>query len=91
MKSDKNSFILADFLSNTSNIGAFNNYLDKMRRGGGKETSVFVHAQGMKTVHPYRVIQGKVSQLLTNISICSDTFEFIYGFQHVPNMIAIDL
>ena len=52
MKSDKNSFILADFLANTSNIGAFNNYLDKMRRGGGKEMSVFVHAQGMKTVHP---------------------------------------
>ena len=31
--------------------GAFNNYVDKMRGGGGSKMSVFVHAQGMKTVH----------------------------------------
>ena len=30
--------------------GAFNNYVDKMR-GRGSKTSVFVHAQGIKTVH----------------------------------------
>ena len=30
--------------------GAFNNYVDKMR-GVGKKMSVFVHAQGIKTVH----------------------------------------
>ena len=39
----------------------------------------------------YRVIQGKVSQLLTNIWISSDESKIFYGFQHVPNMIAIDL
>ena len=31
--------------------GAFNNYVDKMRVGGGQKMSVFVHAQGIKTVH----------------------------------------
>jgi hypothetical protein len=31
--------------------GAFNNYVDKMRGGGGQKNSVFVHAQGIKTVH----------------------------------------
>ena len=31
--------------------GAFNNYVDKMRGGGGQKMSVFVHAQGNKTVH----------------------------------------
>ena len=31
--------------------GSFNNYVDKMRRGGGQKMSVFVHAQGIKTVH----------------------------------------
>ena len=30
--------------------GAFNNYLDKMR-GEGVKKRVFVHAQGIKTVH----------------------------------------
>ena len=30
---------------------AFNNYVDKMRGGGGQKMSVFVHAQGIKTVH----------------------------------------
>ena len=29
----------------------FNNYVDKMRVGGGQKMSVFVHAQGIKTVH----------------------------------------
>ena len=34
-------------------LGPFNNYNyeDKMRGGGGQKMSVFVHAQGMKTVH----------------------------------------
>ena len=32
--------------------GPFNNYVDKMMRGGGgQKMSVFVHAQGIKTVH----------------------------------------
>ena len=26
-------------------------YVDKMRGGGGQKMSVFVHAQGIKTVH----------------------------------------
>ena len=30
---------------------AFNNYVDKMRGGGGQKMSVFVHAYGIKTVH----------------------------------------
>ena len=30
--------------------GSFNNYVDKMREGGGQKMSVFVHAQGIKTV-----------------------------------------
>ena len=34
-----------------SDKGPFNNYVDKMRGGGGQKMSVFVHAQGMKTVH----------------------------------------
>ena len=29
--------------------GPFNNYVDKMRGGGGQKLSVFVHAQGIKT------------------------------------------
>ena len=28
-----------------------NNYVDKMRGGGGQKISVFVHAQGIKTLH----------------------------------------
>ena len=31
--------------------GPFNNYVDKMKGGGGQKMSVFVHAQGIKTVH----------------------------------------
>ena len=32
--------------------GSFNNYVDKMRGGGGgQKMSVFVHTQGIKTVH----------------------------------------
>ena len=31
--------------------GSFNNYVDKMRGGGGQKMTVFVHAQGIKTVH----------------------------------------
>ena len=31
-------------------MGSFNNYVDKMR-GGGQKMSVFVHAQGITTVH----------------------------------------
>ena len=31
--------------------GAFNNYVDKMRGGGGQKMSVYVHAYGIKTVH----------------------------------------
>ena len=33
-------------------MGPFNNYVDKMR--GGQKMSVFVHAQGIKTVHDGR-------------------------------------
>ena len=32
------------------NKGPFNNYVDKMSGGGGQKMSVFVHAQGIKTV-----------------------------------------
>ena len=31
----------------------FNNYVDKMRGGRGSKMSVFVHAQGIKTVHAW--------------------------------------
>ena len=34
--------------------GPFNNYVDKMRGGVGQKTSVFVKAQGIKTVHAGR-------------------------------------
>ena len=37
--------------SSTPYKGAFNNYVDKMRGGEGQKMSVFVHAQGIKTVH----------------------------------------
>ena len=33
------------------NKGPFNNYVDKMRGGGGQKMSVFVLAQRIKTVH----------------------------------------
>ena len=33
-----------------SSLGPFNKYVDKMR-GRGSKMSVFVHAQGIKTVH----------------------------------------
>ena len=33
------------------NKGPFNNYMDRMRGGRGQKVSVFVHAQGIKTVH----------------------------------------
>ena len=46
---------------------------------------------GMNRATEYSVIQGKVSLFLTNIWISFDEFKFFYGFQHVPNMIAIDL
>ena len=32
-------------------MGSFNNYVDKMRGGGGQKMSVFVHAQGVKSFH----------------------------------------
>ena len=31
--------------------GPFNNYVDKMRGGGGQKMSFFVHALGIETVH----------------------------------------
>ena len=37
--------------SNFPSKGAFNNYVEKMRGGGGQKMSVFVHAQSIKTVH----------------------------------------
>ena len=41
---------------------AFNNYVDKMRGGGVQKMSVFVHAQGIKTVHAGKlgVKNGKI-------------------------------
>ena len=38
----------------------------------------------------YRVIQGKVSLILTNIWMSFDELKKNRGFQHVPNMIAIE-
>ena len=35
-------------------LGAFNNYVDKMWGGGGQKMPGFVHAQGIKTVQPGR-------------------------------------
>ena len=34
-----------------NSMGPFNNYVVKMRGGGGQKMSVFVHAQGIKSVH----------------------------------------
>ena len=31
--------------------GAFNNYVDKMRGGGGQKMYVFFHTQSIKTFH----------------------------------------
>ena len=36
---------------NHFDLGAFNNYVDKMKGGGGQKMSVFVHTQDLKTVH----------------------------------------
>ena len=46
-KINEGGLILYNFFTK----GAFNNYVDKMRGGGGQKMSVFVHAQGIKTVH----------------------------------------
>ena len=56
--------ILSECLSGprTMSQGPFNNYVDKMR-GGGQKMSVFVHAQGIKTVHAGgggQKIKGKI-------------------------------
>ena len=40
--------------------GPFNNYVDQMRGGGGQKMSVFVHAQGIKTVHAGGSKDGKI-------------------------------
>ena len=45
---------------NQSSKGAFNNYVDKMSGGGGQEISVFVHAQGIETVHAGGSRNGKI-------------------------------
>ena len=45
---------MAKFLGSIGLGGAFNNYLDKMKGRGGPKMSVFVHAQGIKTVHAGR-------------------------------------
>ena len=42
--------------------GAFNNYVDKMR---GSKISVFVHAQGIKTVHAGEGVSKKGKILST--------------------------
>ena len=34
----------------TSGLGSFNNYMEKMR-GLGSQMSLFVHTQGIKTIH----------------------------------------
>ena len=47
----KNKALYSIEESGTLSLGAFNNYVDKMRGGGGQKMSVFVHAQGIKTVH----------------------------------------
>ena len=36
---------------NIKSKGAFNNYADKFRGGGGQKMFVFVHAQAIKTVY----------------------------------------
>ena len=46
--------ILARVKSKKRNKGSFNNYVDKMRGGGGQKMSVFVHAQGIKTVQKWQ-------------------------------------
>ena len=43
--------ILNDLKRLTVAKGPFNNYVDKMRGGGGQKMSVFVHTQSIKSVH----------------------------------------
>ena len=45
-----NAYIIWTGIELFHNRGSFNNYVDKMREGGGQKMSVFVHAQGIKTV-----------------------------------------
>ena len=42
-------YVTRSFIENRV-LKSFNNYVNKMRGGGGQKTSFFVHAQGMKTV-----------------------------------------
>ena len=44
--------------------GSFNNYVDKMRGGGGQKMSVFVHAQSIKTVNAGRGRGSKNGKIL---------------------------
>ena len=46
--------------------GAFNNYVDKMRGRGRQKMSVFVYAQGIKTVHA-----GGGGQNMAKLCSCS--------------------
>ena len=41
-------------------LGALNNYVDKMRGEEGQKMSVFVNAQGIKTVHAGGSKNGKI-------------------------------
>ena len=43
--------LLVSRVSVSVSKGAFNNYVDKVKGGGGQKMSVFVHAQCIKTVH----------------------------------------
>ena len=45
--------------------GLFNNYMDKMKRRGGQKMSVFVHTQGIKTVHT----RGGVKKLQNSVNV----------------------
>ena len=47
----KYHLVLTMVLIMLAHYGPFNNYVDKMKGGGGPKMSVFVHAQGIKTVH----------------------------------------
>ena len=48
--------------------GPFNNYVDKMRGGGGQKMSVFVHTQGINTVHAEGA-GGRVKQWQNSVHV----------------------
>ena len=50
----------------------FNNYVDKMRGGGGQKMSVFVHAHGIKSVNSEKREGGSKNDKILSTWLLND-------------------